>query len=33
MWGEEKAREAGFRSIETHQLAHDTANNRYIVRK
>jgi hypothetical protein len=37
MWGEEKTREylemAGFRSIETHQLAHDTANNRYMVRK
>lgn len=37
MWGEEKAREylqrAGFRSIETHQLAHDVQNNWYVVRK
>jgi 2-polyprenyl-3-methyl-5-hydroxy-6-metoxy-1,4-benzoquinol methylase len=37
MWGEEKAREylrkAGFRSIETHRLAHDIQNNWYIVRK
>jgi 2-polyprenyl-3-methyl-5-hydroxy-6-metoxy-1,4-benzoquinol methylase len=37
MWGEEKAREylqkAGFRSIETNQLAHDFANNWYVVRK
>jgi 2-polyprenyl-3-methyl-5-hydroxy-6-metoxy-1,4-benzoquinol methylase len=37
MWGEEKTREyvqrAGFRSIETHQLAHDFANNWYVVRK
>jgi 2-polyprenyl-3-methyl-5-hydroxy-6-metoxy-1,4-benzoquinol methylase len=37
MWGEEKAREylekAGFRSIETHQLAHDIQNNWYVVRK
>jgi len=37
MWGEEKAREylekAGFRSIETHQLAHDIANNWYLVTK
>jgi 2-polyprenyl-3-methyl-5-hydroxy-6-metoxy-1,4-benzoquinol methylase len=37
MWGEEKTREylqnAGFRSIETHQLAHDIANNWYVVRK
>lgn len=37
MWGEEKTREylekAGFRSIETHQLAHDISNNWYVVRK
>ena len=37
MWGEEKTREylekAGFRSIETHQLAHDIANNWYVVKK
>jgi len=37
MWGEEKTREylqrAGFRSIETHVLAHDIQNNWYVVRK
>lgn len=37
MWGEEKAREylqrAGFRSVETHRLAHDIQNNWYVVRK
>jgi 2-polyprenyl-3-methyl-5-hydroxy-6-metoxy-1,4-benzoquinol methylase len=37
MWGEEKTREylqkAGFRSIETNQLAHDISNNWYVVRK
>ncbi len=37
MWGEERAREylerAGFRSVETRQLAHDVQNNWYIVRK
>jgi 2-polyprenyl-3-methyl-5-hydroxy-6-metoxy-1,4-benzoquinol methylase len=37
MWGEEKTREylrrAGFRSIQTKQLAHDFANNWYVVRK
>jgi 2-polyprenyl-3-methyl-5-hydroxy-6-metoxy-1,4-benzoquinol methylase len=37
MWGEEKTREylrrAGFRSVETHQLAHDIQNNWYVVRK
>jgi ubiquinone/menaquinone biosynthesis C-methylase UbiE len=37
MWGEEKTREylqkAGFRSIETNQLAHDFSNNWYVVRK
>ena len=37
MWGEEKTREylrnAGFRSIEKHQLAHDIQNNWYVVRK
>jgi 2-polyprenyl-3-methyl-5-hydroxy-6-metoxy-1,4-benzoquinol methylase len=37
MWGEEKTRQylerAGFRSIETNQLAHDLANNWYVVRK
>ncbi len=37
MWGEEKAREylkkAGFKSIETNQLAHDIQNNWYVVRK
>ncbi|MGH7612563.1 MAG: class I SAM-dependent methyltransferase [Gemmatimonadales bacterium] len=37
MWGEEKTREyleqAGFRSIETHQLAHDIQNNWYVVTK
>ena len=31
MWGEEKTREylrrAGFRSVETHELAHDIQNN------
>jgi 2-polyprenyl-3-methyl-5-hydroxy-6-metoxy-1,4-benzoquinol methylase len=36
-WGEEKTREylqrAGFRSIETHQLAHDIQNNWYVVTK
>ncbi len=35
MWGEEKTREylqkAGFRSIETHRLAHDISNNWYVV--
>jgi ubiquinone/menaquinone biosynthesis C-methylase UbiE len=37
MWGEEKTREylqkAGFRSIVTHQLAHDIQNNWYVVKK
>jgi len=37
MWGEEKTRDylqqAGFRSIETKQLAHDISNNWYVVRK
>lgn len=37
MWGEEKAREylrrAGFRSVATHQLAHDIQNNWYVVTK
>ena len=37
MWGEEKTREylqkAGFRSLETNQLAHDFANNWYVIRK
>jgi 2-polyprenyl-3-methyl-5-hydroxy-6-metoxy-1,4-benzoquinol methylase len=37
MWGEETAREylrrAGFRSIATHQLAHDIQNNWYVVTK
>jgi 2-polyprenyl-3-methyl-5-hydroxy-6-metoxy-1,4-benzoquinol methylase len=37
MWGEEKTREylqrAGFRSIETNELAHDIQNNWYVVRK
>ncbi len=37
MWGEERTREylqrAGFRSVETNQLAHDIANNWYVVRK
>jgi ubiquinone/menaquinone biosynthesis C-methylase UbiE len=37
MWGEEKTREyltqAGFRSIEKHDLAHDIQNNWYVVRK
>ncbi|MGQ0604898.1 MAG: class I SAM-dependent methyltransferase [Anaerolineales bacterium] len=37
MWGEEKTREylqkAGFRSIETNQLAHDIQNNWYVIRK
>jgi ubiquinone/menaquinone biosynthesis C-methylase UbiE len=37
MWGEEKTREylqkAGFRSIATHQLAHDIQNNWYVVKK
>ncbi len=37
MWGEEKTREylerAGFRSIETHRLAHDIQNNWYTVTK
>ena len=37
MWGEEKAREylqkAGFRSVETENLAHDIQNNWYLVRK
>lgn len=37
MWGEEKTREylkrAGFRTIETHQLAHDIQNNWYVIRK
>lgn len=37
MWGAEKTREhlqkAGFRSIETHRLAHDLMNYWYVVRK
>lgn len=37
MWGEETTREylrrAGFRSVETHRLAHDIQNNWYVVRK
>ena len=37
MWGEEKTREylqkAGFRSVETKNLAHDIQNNWYLVRK
>lgn len=37
MWGEEETREyltkAGFRSIETHRLAHDIQNNWYVVSK
>lgn len=37
MWGEEKTHEylnlAGFRSVETHRLAHDIQNNWYVVRK
>lgn len=37
MWGEEKTREylqkAGFRSVETKNLAHDIQNNWYVVRK
>lgn len=37
MWGEEKTREylkqAGFGSIEKHELAHDIQNNWYVVRK
>jgi hypothetical protein len=37
MWGEEKAREllkeAGFRAIEKHELAHDIQNNWYVVIK
>jgi ubiquinone/menaquinone biosynthesis C-methylase UbiE len=37
MWGEEKTREylqrAGFRFIETNQLAHDIQNNWYVIRK
>jgi 2-polyprenyl-3-methyl-5-hydroxy-6-metoxy-1,4-benzoquinol methylase len=37
MWGAAKAHEylraAGFRSIETHRLAHDVMNNWYVVRK
>ncbi len=37
MWGEEKTREylerAGFRSVETKELAHDIQNNWYVVRK
>jgi hypothetical protein len=37
MWGEEKTHEylrnAGFRSVETTQLAHDIQNNWYVVRK
>jgi ubiquinone/menaquinone biosynthesis C-methylase UbiE len=37
MWGEEKTREylekAGFRSVETNELAHDIQNNWYVVRK
>ncbi len=37
MWGEVKTRDylarAGFRSVETHHLAHDIQNNWYVVRK
>jgi ubiquinone/menaquinone biosynthesis C-methylase UbiE len=37
MWGEEKTREylrqAGFSSVEKHELAHDIQNNWYVVRK
>jgi ubiquinone/menaquinone biosynthesis C-methylase UbiE len=37
MWGEEKTREylerAGFRSVETRELAHDIQNNWYVTRK
>ena len=37
MWGEEKTREylqkAGFRSVETKNLAHDIQNNWYLIRK
>lgn len=37
MWGEEKTREylqkAGFRHVETNQLAHDIQNNWYVARK
>ena len=37
MWGEEKTREyltkAGFRSIQTNELAHDMQNNWYVVKK
>lgn len=37
MWGEEKTREylhkAGFRSVQTHRLAHDIQNNWYVVTK
>ena len=37
MWGEEKTREylqkAGFRTVDTHHLAHDIQNNWYVVRK
>jgi 2-polyprenyl-3-methyl-5-hydroxy-6-metoxy-1,4-benzoquinol methylase len=37
MWGEEMTRDyltrAGFRSIDTHELAHDVQNNWYVVRK
>lgn len=37
MWGEELTRkylqEAGFRSIETHRLAHDIQNNWYVIKK
>jgi 2-polyprenyl-3-methyl-5-hydroxy-6-metoxy-1,4-benzoquinol methylase len=37
MWGEETTREylqkAGFRHVQTHQLAHDIQNNWYVVRK
>ena len=37
MWGEEKAREylgrAGFKTIETNELAHDIQNYWYVIRK
>ena len=37
MWGEEKTREsltkAGFRSVQTNELAHDIQNNWYVVKK
>jgi 2-polyprenyl-3-methyl-5-hydroxy-6-metoxy-1,4-benzoquinol methylase len=37
MWGEEQTREylqrAGFRAVETHELAHDIQNNWYVVSK